>query len=341
MDENLIPLRLLRRYSQAFPLAWRQIASMRKDRGKALPFWPDWCYCPIAASIAIVTDGVTRLGPEEVAKIQEYPPAAMAALAAWRITKGAYRFDESLLQELAKMPIEGDLPAEVFYQLPEWSIYIETPGMIYLDQEIAGFFASLEYDVNDNRQELRLLFVNEALSNIPMPLHLGKWTLRESIDRAIIEGQRNFSVLGLNEQLPGDEERSYLADQLEPFLNLVIYICSVNADYGERERPRHPSQLPRRKGKLPAAGEVRSWDIGVRVGTALKRTVSAGGSAAESMVDGRRQPRSHYRRAHWHHFWVGPRDGERKLIVKWLPPIPVNVTDEDEKNQPAVIKPVK
>lgn len=35
------------------------------------------------------------------------------------------------------------------------------------------------------------------------------------------------------------------------------------------------------------------------------------------------------RRAHWHHFWTGPRDGERKLILQWLPPIPVGADDEE------------
>lgn len=36
------------------------------------------------------------------------------------------------------------------------------------------------------------------------------------------------------------------------------------------------------------------------------------------------------RRAHYHHFWTGPHDGKRKLIVRWLPPIPVNRKDDTE-----------
>lgn len=41
-------------------------------------------------------------------------------------------------------------------------------------------------------------------------------------------------------------------------------------------------------------------------------------------------PRPHVRRAHWHHFGTDPRDGERKLVVKWLPPIPVNYDPGDD-----------
>ncbi len=29
----------------------------------------------------------------------------------------------------------------------------------------------------------------------------------------------------------------------------------------------------------------------------------------------------HPPRAHWHHFWTGPRDGERRLVLRWLHPI--------------------
>lgn len=30
--------------------------------------------------------------------------------------------------------------------------------------------------------------------------------------------------------------------------------------------------------------------------------------------------KAHMRRAHWQSFWIGPRDGERKKILKWIPP---------------------
>jgi len=30
------------------------------------------------------------------------------------------------------------------------------------------------------------------------------------------------------------------------------------------------------------------------------------------------------RRGHFHHYWTGPRDGDRKLIMKWLPPTWIN-----------------
>ena len=40
-------------------------------------------------------------------------------------------------------------------------------------------------------------------------------------------------------------------------------------------------------------------------------------------------PRPHVRRAHWHSYWVGQKDQPeaRSVVLKWLPPIPVNVQD--------------
>ena len=32
----------------------------------------------------------------------------------------------------------------------------------------------------------------------------------------------------------------------------------------------------------------------------------------------------HARGGHWHRFWTGPLDGERRLKIKWLPPTIVN-----------------
>lgn len=158
------PILLLRQYSQAFPRAWRQIADMRSQRGKTLPWWPDWCFIPIAGAIAIITDGAPGLGPAEYEKLATYPPAVMATLAAWRVTKGVYRFDDTLRQELTVMPLEGNLPAEIFYTLPEWCIYIETPGMAppFLPK-MAGFFAHLEYDPQFEKcHESTSLSVNEV-----------------------------------------------------------------------------------------------------------------------------------------------------------------------------------
>ncbi len=351
-NQDLPPLVLLREYSRDLPRAWRQLADMRERRGKDLPWWPDWCYVPIAGAIAVVTEGAPLpLGPAEKAKMLAHPPAIVAALAAWRMTKGIYRFDPTLLEEVANMPLDGNLPAQVFLSLPEWCVYIETPGLVFRAvrhdiSRVDGFFAHLEYDVNHNRSELRLvLYMPDAGAQgftpwLPFPVHLGEWSVEEAVRRTFRAAQVDVWPLTPDEE---GETVAGMAAAITPFINLVLYICSANADFGD-ERPTHPSQRPPadKKKKLVAAEQPRIWDVGIRLGPALRRaqtTTSSSPTATERSQTSRASPRPHWRRGHWHHYWTGPRSKpeERKLIVHWLPPIPVGIPEFDAPT-PAVIR---
>ena len=81
--------------------------------------------------------------------------------------------------------------------------------------------------------------------------------------------------------------------------------------------------------------------VGTRIGAALQTAKRAddGAGDKDKQRDAKTQnsPVAHMRRAHWHHYWTGPKTGERKLILKWLPPIPVNIEGE----APTVIRKVK
>lgn len=58
------PMEHLHRYSTLYPLAWKQINSFREIRGKDLPDWPEWCFCPLAGAYAVVSGGGdNRLNP--------------------------------------------------------------------------------------------------------------------------------------------------------------------------------------------------------------------------------------------------------------------------------------
>jgi hypothetical protein len=61
--------------------------------------------------------------------------------------------------------------------------------------------------------------------------------------------------------------------------------------------------------------------VGYQVGAALR----AGQSRPPTPVDSgtHAAPRPHWRRAHWHLFWRGPRAGPRTQVLHWLPPLPI------------------
>jgi hypothetical protein len=128
-----------------------------------------------------------------------------------------------------------------------------------------------------------------------------------------------------------------LVGAIAPMVSLLLYLCSESADY---RRPPPPKSKRNKQGeRLLAPVRPTTWDVGARIGAALRRARDAEHEFSGEPSAAGTRPRAHIRRAHWHTFWTGPRDGERTPLVKWLPPIPVNVDDLDA--MPAVVHPVR
>ena len=113
--------------SRLYPGAWRMSDEIRVDKGSSsAPDWPNWCYLPLAGWYAVVCAdaGVRQLGMDRIGDV-----AKLAALGSWRATQGIYRFDPALYAAVVDTPVDGDIPCDVLYRLPEWCVYIETPGI--------------------------------------------------------------------------------------------------------------------------------------------------------------------------------------------------------------------
>ena len=123
-------------------------------------------------------------------------------------------------------------------------------------------------------------------------------------------------------------------------MSLLLYLCADDAEIGDGSlRPCNPAPKRTKQGwRLFAADKPTTWDIGTRLGAALRKaTLKAKGEHfADDPAAGHARPRAHGRRAHWHTYLTGSGRSERRL--KWLSPIPVNVDDVD--NLPATVRPV-
>ena len=150
----LLPTEHLNEISKSYPNAWKMLDTMRQDRGVGLPKWPSWCFFPMAGWYAIACAGqnAPALNVHQLADVSR-----LAALGAWRYSQGVYRFDKDFYTSLANTVPNGDLPCEVLHRLPEWSVYIETPDNDWFGWPLHGFWCHLEWDVNTQRHELRLL----------------------------------------------------------------------------------------------------------------------------------------------------------------------------------------
>jgi hypothetical protein len=331
------PVEILDEVGHLYPDAWKIIDLCRSGRGEKLPDWPQWCFCPAAAACEIVA---LKAGTRDLMRHIEVMPhiAYISALAAWRVTKGIYHFDKTLQDALVSTPLEGDIPHQVLFRLPEWCVYIETPGVMYIDSQLFGFFAHLESDAKTGRIELRLL-TDTAKGLFPIPLHLGAWSLTESVQRYFDECYK----CGMPQDVLHVETSRNMAGLVSPLVSLLLYLCSQNAEIGDGSRaPHNPEPKKTKRGtRIFQADQPTVWDVGVRIGAAIRRAQESEREPSQAEPGHHATPRPHIRRSHWHSFWTGPRAQAdmRKIELKWLPPIPVNLEDLD--GLPATVRRVK
>ena len=344
---------ILAAVARAYPNAWQNLDGFRALRGSPdFMDWPDWCFVPVAGAYAVVSGG----GERRVAFEHSGHIGLVAGLGAWRATQGIYRFDSTLYEALLATPIDGDLPVEVLHHLPGWCVYIETPGYKVFQDDLHGFFAFMEIDANSGAEELRLLLdmamdpadpfvLSRGVTSIP--LHLEGGGIAEALRLMAEQGAREAQAHGI---AVGEADLAPLAalDRvLAPLLSLLLYLCSASPDVtGQAGGPWTPSAPPptrtRRQGPRyygPDAPAV--WEVGTRLGSALRAAEARDPSADDATHGTGRHVRPHVRRAHWHTYVLGPRSDvdTQKRELRWLPPIPVAVSDFDAL--PAVVHPVR
>jgi hypothetical protein len=134
----------------------------------------------------------------------------------------------------------------------------------------------------------------------------------------------------------------------EPIVSLCLYLCSEEPDIAGMlpkmpAQPVRPSPVRVKGGeKTFAADSPRIWGAGWRLGAILRKAHrEANQPEPKEALEGdpaRRGPAPHIRRAHWHTFWTGPRNGApRKPALKWIPPIPVAFREFQPDTLPAVV----
>ena len=336
---------LLATLNREYPQAWKRFDTFRAAKGKAIPDWPGWCFCPMNFAYAIVAeeadDSIDPVGSAGL----------LAAAAAWRVSQGVYVFDETVLQDLWRQPVSGEIPSEVLLRLPEWGMYIlfPKPMLVYEaegaePQTVLGFFAYLDYDPETQTRTLRIVADSPTgfMQTVPIDL-VG--TLDDSIKACMAESiwqvqGRESNPEHVEEVVAGiSAEQPEIAKQAravrEPFLSVCLYLCADNADIEGTGSRRRPVVVKTRHGPrmmVPDAPKV--WEVAYRTGAAIRKAqeeavqyASKGGSHAP--------PRPHTRRAHWHHYWTGPKakpgaaqPTERKLVLKWIPQLDINVDEE-------------
>ena len=317
------PQKLLAEYNKKYSAAWKLADEFRADSGKDLPDWPAWCFLPLAGWYAITCELLNK----KLLTINDMPlMQTLAALGAWRPSQDVFTFDQTIYEAIADTELSGAIPCDVALRLPVWCAYVELQG-----DNAPGVFVHLEEDADDGRKEMRFLFYWASGETRAVPLHLGDFSLEESIARMMAEAKRNVPEI---QPLPFDAE---MQKWITHALNLTLYLCSDGIEWpasgngGQAPASPHPKKT--KKGiRLFPPNQMRIWHIGGETGRIMRE------SRGTSKDNPHGSPSPHIRRAHWHGFWSGtikPKPGiepkPRRFELRWMPPIPVGLKEDERE----------
>jgi hypothetical protein len=291
--------------------SWGLVQQALAQRGKGLPDWPKYVFLPSKAWYQILSSALNRPRLD----MDTRPDlGTLMALGTWRYTQGIYRFDQVIYQALFDTPLDGNLPSQAFLRLPQWCIYIDTPGL----DDMAGFFAFLTADLLD-RLTLMLMIDRPSIPDVlePHPVFLGNWSLDKAQKMFMKAAEKTLDVIV--------EENAY-HDEVARMLSLLLYLCSQEPDIADYRQPGElPANPKAKKVHLKSGGKdwklfppsaPTVWHVGDTMGEQLRAAI-----AAQTAQGERATLRPHIRRAHWHRFWTGPRAGSRSLVHKWIHPL--------------------
>jgi hypothetical protein len=346
----------------ALPDVWRMFDDARtaaRARGKA---WPGYMWMPLeevapdimrALSALMASQGAR---PEVITSILPYAAANAYALATWRLGKGVYRFDDDLREALLETPVSGPIPTEVLKRLPEWCVYVETPGYRCEGLDVHGFFACITRFRGEDVLHLSMDMTDPETSRViaMIPIGLSHATIEDALmdnaKRSVIltggmvrhgvpmsdRSAKAIADIGSDPEKLRESVERVVAD-IGPLLSLALYLCAEDRELDPVPPPPPKESRTKRGGRFFAARVPRLVGVGLRLGARLRDARERPGGGDRESVTGTVLP--HLRRAHWHTYLYGPRSGERERRLRWLHPTLVNERARSD-DAPAVLHPV-
>jgi hypothetical protein len=258
-----------------------------------------------------------RCRPGVAEQVQLGIGEVMAFIGAWRQGKSIYRVSPEFAEQLHATSLPDALPGDVLLQLPEWCAYVALrpiPGVV-------GAYVRLDWDREASRPVLGLLFdmATEAEPEKGLLVSLDVPLDHPSLSSALSE------LLAEADGVPCDPSGGVptLARAARPFVDLALYLCSMDADIVSKQR----------NGVRPHRASTPSpdpcvLDVGYRVADLLRGATS---SDRVQALSSHSSPSPHMRRAHWHTYLVGkgsrrdPSTARREL--RWVHPTLVGAGD--------------
>lgn len=222
-------------FSHSYPGIWRKLDRCRKELGVKAQGWSNWCFLPLDYATDVFREYVSD--PPTPRECSDIPISV--GLAGWRATQGVYQFDPTVYNALCSTPINGDMPVEVFYHLPEYCSYVLAPGLNFEGMDVRGFFLFLCENLDDSPKELCFAIDTKNANDdelLVFALDLSQTKLEAAV---AVSARRNLAAcdrLGFPTQALTPADISQMSLEIAPFLSLALYLCTKAAEGARRQR---------------------------------------------------------------------------------------------------------
>lgn len=286
-----------------------------------------------------------ELGAAEVSTLTTevsivFTPSLFITLMMWFKNKQAFVFDQALADSL-NVNSGDNIPVQVLDKLPYDCFYIECD----ID-EYQGFLISKKWDVyhviliNKNIEYYDVLTMSiinfkdiSSFENInDMMLNSIRGT-RELLVQRYQENLMNHSgepvLKSLKRQIenlvPGSEIYEKTFELSCKVFALLIYIASKEPEIVYVYDRNKSSKKYKKQSTKSNVHEV-GFKLGKSLNQMMRKVQFENRPQYEKTS---KKVATHIRRAHWHTYWVGPKDKEQEVEIKWIEPCIINGTSDD------------
>lgn len=285
----------------------------------------------------------------------------------WRYGKLVYSFDkglEDVLIEQADDYRDAGLPVEVLNHLPAPAVLIlcgrddvldkiEEKSGVPMDRRVPkGLFKLVGFMVTtDHAYRCRtygtnlmihyILYNNEEKKLTQTSSYLSLSDTDDLKIETAVEKQAEYlsrwSISALKyppEEMKMLERRN--AAMAEYAMQYILYLCAQNSEVRQNPENVKTFRKPEKKEFVKDKyREVKLIDAGYITGPRIREFFASKKSVPQSYASGgtgaKKSP--HARRAHWSHYWYGPRDSEKRdCKLRWINTIFVHADEEAESD---------
>lgn len=248
----------------------------------------------------------------------------------WRKNKLSYLIDNDLFDTLMNMETPKLAPVDCLAKLPANCFYIDYNGK---GSEICENLEGTFITTDETSDEL-----NIVLTHLVNSEKLGRELIISTVYRLPYNSCDKFipSVPAYESNMIECEDgivRNVNEKKLSKIIyNFLVYLHAANKDVqvSERTRKNHEVIQTTIKNKFR---EVKEFEVGFTYGRTIRQNDTkikyVGDKKQKGVASGTKS--SHYRSAHWHHYWTGS-GNDRKLIIKWVEGVFVNGGRDEAEN---------